>query len=89
MFLLGQLPRNAPTGEVDFTLVPNSFAQVKSEAPSDKFQGVPMTRRAAPSESHLGEVLLETYAANDGMNQLLLAHLDSGRKRERILLEAF
>src|SRR5271170_5886819 len=27
-------------------------------------------------ENELRDVLLETYAANDGMNQLLLAHLD-------------
>src|SRR5271169_4014209 len=35
-----------------------------------------MTRHAAPSESELREVLLEIYATNDAMNQLLLAHLD-------------
>ncbi len=35
-----------------------------------------MDRRAARRESDLREVLLETYAANDCMNQLLLAHLD-------------
>jgi uncharacterized damage-inducible protein DinB len=35
-----------------------------------------MTRRANSSDSELREVLLETYAANDPMNQLLLAHLD-------------
>jgi len=35
-----------------------------------------MTPRAKPSDSELREVLLETYAANDAMNQLLLAHLD-------------
>jgi uncharacterized damage-inducible protein DinB len=35
-----------------------------------------MARRTARSESELREVLLETYAANDRMNQLLLAHLN-------------
>ncbi len=48
-----------------------------------------MTRRAAPSEPNLREVLLETYAANDCLNQFLLAHLDFCRKRARIPLEAF
>ena len=42
-----------------------------------------MTRRTARSESDLREVLLETYAANDGMNQLLLAHLDPRAWRAR------
>jgi uncharacterized damage-inducible protein DinB len=50
--------------------------QVKSAAPFDKFNAMPMTRRTTRSESKLRKVLLETYAANDGMNQLLLAHLD-------------
>jgi uncharacterized damage-inducible protein DinB len=35
-----------------------------------------MPRRAAP-ESNLREVLLETYAANDRMNQILFEHLDA------------
>ena len=35
-----------------------------------------MASRATTSESEVCEVLLETYAANDCMNQLLLAHLD-------------
>jgi uncharacterized damage-inducible protein DinB len=35
-----------------------------------------MARRAA-AESNIREVLLETYAANDRMNQLLLEHLDA------------
>ncbi len=35
-----------------------------------------MARRTAQSESELREVLLETYSANDAMNQLLLAHID-------------
>jgi uncharacterized damage-inducible protein DinB len=35
-----------------------------------------MTRRAVQSESEVCKVLLETYAANDCMNQLLLQHLD-------------
>ncbi len=35
-----------------------------------------MARRAVQSESEVCEVLLETYAANDCMNQLLLEHLD-------------
>jgi len=34
-------------------------------------------------ESELREVLLETYAANHGMNQLLLAHLDPQAWRSR------
>jgi hypothetical protein len=55
--------------------------QVKSELASDKLQGVPMARRTARSDSELREVLLETYAANDAMNQLLLAHLDPGAWR--------
>jgi uncharacterized damage-inducible protein DinB len=49
---------------------------VKSELASDKLQVAPMARRTARSESELREVLLETYAANDAMNQLLLAHVD-------------
>jgi len=36
-----------------------------------------MTRRAVQSESEVCAVLLETYGANDGMNQLLLEHLDA------------
>ena len=35
-----------------------------------------MARPTMPSNSDLREVLLETYAANDAMNQLLLEHLD-------------
>jgi uncharacterized damage-inducible protein DinB len=35
-----------------------------------------MPRRAVQSKSQVCEVLLETYAANDCMNQLLLKHLD-------------
>ena len=35
-----------------------------------------MSRRAS-AESNIREVLLETYAANDRMNQLLLEHLDA------------
>lgn len=35
------------------------------------------------SEAELREVLLETYAANDGMNQLLMAHLDPRAWRAR------
>lgn len=35
-----------------------------------------MARQTTQSESELREVLLETYATNDAMNQLLLAHLD-------------
>ena len=35
-----------------------------------------MARRAVQSEFEVCEVLLETYAANDCMNQLLLEHLD-------------
>jgi len=49
---------------------------VKSELASDKLQVVPVARRTAQSESELRKVLLETYATNDAMNQLLLAHLD-------------
>jgi len=40
-----------------------------------------MARRTARSDSELREVLLETYAANEAMNQLLLAHLDPGAWR--------
>jgi hypothetical protein len=36
-----------------------------------------MTRRAVQSESEVCAVLLETYGANDCMNQLLLEHLDA------------
>jgi hypothetical protein len=36
-----------------------------------------MARRAVQSESEVCAVLLETYGANDGMNQLLLEHLDA------------
>src|SRR5271167_5151485 len=39
-------------------------------------QGAFMSRRAS-AESNIREVLLETYAANDRMNQLLLEHLDA------------
>ena len=35
-----------------------------------------MARRSVQSKSEVCEVLLETYAANDRMNQLLLEHLD-------------
>ena len=35
-----------------------------------------MNPRSAPSPSNLRDVLLEIYAVNDAMNQLLLAHLD-------------
>ena len=42
-----------------------------------------MTRHSAPLESDLREVLLETYAAHDGMNQLLLANLDPRAWRAR------
>jgi len=35
-----------------------------------------MASRAVRCESEVCRVLLETYAANEGMNQLLLAHLD-------------
>jgi uncharacterized damage-inducible protein DinB len=35
-----------------------------------------MPRRPAASSCDVREVLLETYAINDGINQLLLAHLD-------------
>jgi uncharacterized damage-inducible protein DinB len=38
---------------------------------------MPRPKQAAPpSDPQLRDVLLETYAANDSMNQLLLAHLD-------------
>lgn len=56
---------------------------MKSAAWSDKLLWVLMARHAALSESELREVLLETYAANDGMNQLLLAHLDPRAWRSR------
>jgi len=36
-----------------------------------------MSRRAATSQPDIREVLIETYAVNDSMNQLLLKHLDS------------
>lgn len=36
-----------------------------------------MTRPAVQSESEVCAVLLETYGANDCMNQLLLEHLDA------------
>ena len=35
-----------------------------------------MSRRAAIPEADVREVLIETYAVNDSMNQLLLKHLD-------------
>ncbi len=35
-----------------------------------------MVRRVVQSKAEVCEVLLETYAANDCMNQLLLEHLD-------------
>ncbi len=35
-----------------------------------------MPKRSDPPSSNLREVLLETYAVNDAMNQLLLAYLD-------------
>jgi uncharacterized damage-inducible protein DinB len=41
-----------------------------------------MARRAA-AEADIREVLLETYAANDRMNQLLLEHLDGRAWRAR------
>jgi uncharacterized damage-inducible protein DinB len=40
-----------------------------------------MARRPVQSESEVCEVLLETYAANDCMNQLLLEHLDASAWR--------
>ena len=42
-----------------------------------------MASRAVRCESEVCRVLLETYAANDGMNQLLLAHLDPRAWRAR------
>jgi uncharacterized damage-inducible protein DinB len=42
-----------------------------------------MARRSVQSKSEVCEVLLETYAANDCMNQLLLEHLDSKAWRAR------
>jgi hypothetical protein len=36
-----------------------------------------MAGRAVQSESEVCAVLLETYGANDGVNQLLLEHLDA------------
>jgi uncharacterized damage-inducible protein DinB len=36
-----------------------------------------MARVNAPAHSQVADSLLATYAINDGMNQLLLAHLDS------------
>lgn len=43
-----------------------------------------MPRRSSQSPSDLREVLLETYAANDAMNQLLLAHLDRRAWRAKL-----
>jgi len=63
-------------GGTNLGLFRGDLAEVKFKAPSDKLQDVPRTHRTAGSETELREVLLETYAANDGMNQLLLAHLD-------------
>jgi uncharacterized damage-inducible protein DinB len=41
-------------------------------------------RRQATTESDIREVLLEIYAANDPMNQLLLAHLDARAWRAKL-----
>ena len=40
-----------------------------------------MARLAAPAAMDFGQALLETYAVNDRMNQLLLEHLDPGAWR--------
>ena len=42
-----------------------------------------MSRRAA-ADSNIREVLLETYAANDRMNQLLFEHLDAHAWRAKL-----
>jgi uncharacterized damage-inducible protein DinB len=56
--------------------LPGPSAQMKSETPSDKLHTVPTARHTAGSESELRDVLVEIYAVNDSMNQLLLEHLD-------------
>jgi len=42
--------------------------------------------RGAPAQSNIREVLLETYAANDRMNQVLLEHLAPAAWRAKLLL---
>jgi uncharacterized damage-inducible protein DinB len=41
--------------------------------------------RRAPAQSNIREVLLETYAANDRMNQVLLEHLAPAAWRAKLL----
>jgi hypothetical protein len=43
-----------------------------------------MPRKTAASEAEVREVLLETYATNDRMNQLLLASLDRQAWRAKL-----
>lgn len=43
-----------------------------------------MSPRSAKSSTELRDVLLETYAVNDAMNQLLLAHLDPRAWRAKL-----
>jgi len=43
-----------------------------------------MSRRAEKSQPDIREVLLETYAVNDSMNQLLLEHLDPRAWRAKL-----